>query len=103
MPDTIRPFANGAQFIDWQNNNCCRCTKYSFQIDPATGKTRAPLNDEQVCPIELALLEAGWGNGTVMPDIAKRMGFTDPLKYCWPCGEAESLTTGDPREGEAGR
>jgi hypothetical protein len=85
----IRPFSCGTQFLDWQDANCCRCKKYSYQTDPATGKTREPLDVSEVCPVELALCESAYGDGTVSQEIGRRMGFTDPLAYSWPCGEVD--------------
>lgn len=85
----IHPFSNGSQFMDWLDSNCCNCAKYSFASDPATGKTREPLDEDQVCQIELALHEACYGDGTVSPDMAGRMGYSTPVKYGWRCGELE--------------
>lgn len=84
MSDTkIRPFSCGTQFIDWQNSNCCRCTKY---------------NPEGIgdCEIDKALLYASMGDGSVNEEIAERMGYLDNspprqegFSYNWQCGEVE--------------
>jgi hypothetical protein len=83
-----RPFYCGTQLIDWQEANCCRCKKYSFQTDPATGQTRVPLDEDQVCQIEEAIFEAHWGDGQVSDEIASRMGANTDA-HIWQCGEVD--------------
>ena len=79
MDDRIRPFSCGSQFSDWQMSNCERCKKYSERIE-----------DPPLCEIDYDLGMAYLGDGTVSPDIAKRMGYTDNQgKYNWQCGEVE--------------
>lgn len=94
----IRPFYCGTQFADWIDRNCSRCAKYSFALDPATGKTRAPLDPDRVCQIEMALFCASLGNGAVTAEIAQRMGFTGARgedldenghRYGWRCPELQ--------------
>jgi len=89
----VRPFYCGSQFIDWQDANCCQCAKYSFQVDPATGKTREPLDEDEVCQIELALHRAALDldDVTVSAEMGRRMGFVDPWDYNWRCGEFERV------------
>lgn len=92
----VHPFANGSQFMDWLENNCCNCARYSFALNPATGKTRDPLEEDALCQIELALHQACWGDGSVSPEIAQRMGYSDPLAYGWRCGEFDPVAKGTP-------
>ena len=97
--ERYHPFANGCQFMDWQENNCCNCTKFSFALDPVTDKTRPPLNEEQLCQIELAIYDGHWGDGSLSADIARRMGYLLPdgsdraLEYGWRCTEFEAVAT----------
>lgn len=84
----VRPFANGCQFMDWLDKNCCNCTRYSWAKD-ASGETRPALEEGQECQIELALHGAAWGDGKVSREIARRMGYTNTLKYGWRCGELD--------------
>ena len=65
----IRPFSSSAQYLNWENSNCCHCAKYS--------------DDASKCEIMLALAVASVGDGTVSDEIAKRMGHTGS------CGEKE--------------
>lgn len=73
--DRIRPFSSGAQRMDWQDANCCRCQKYTGQGGS--------------CEIDDAISLAACGDGTVSAEIAKRMGYASPLAYCWECPERE--------------
>lgn len=89
-----RPFSNGSQFMDWQERNCCRCAKYSFAF-------AEPRTEESICQIELALHNSAWGTGQVTHEIARRMGFTDPLAYTWQCGEFELMPEHGAKRGAA--
>jgi hypothetical protein len=71
----IRPFSSGAQRMDWQDANCCRCKKYTGQ--------------DGSCEIDDAISLAACGDGTVSAKIATRMGYASPLAYCWECLERE--------------
>jgi hypothetical protein len=71
----ISPFYNGTQYLDWQDANCCHCKKY-------TGENGA-------CEINDAISLAACGDGTVSAEIAERMGYSNPLAYCWKCLERE--------------
>lgn len=83
MNERHQPFSCGSQFLDFQNSNCCRCTKYNPE---GIGK----------CEIDNALLEAQFGDGSVSAEIAERMGFLDNspprqegFSYNWQCGEVD--------------
>jgi hypothetical protein len=71
----ISPFSSGAQRMDWQDANCCRCKKYTGQ--------------DGSCEIDDAISLAACGDGTVSAKIATRMGYASPLAYCWECLERE--------------
>lgn len=74
--NSVRPFANGSQFGDWEESNCARCTKYS--------------DDAKKCPIHYAIMLAFFGDGEITEDIARRMGYFDhPGSYVWMCNEVE--------------
>ena len=73
-----RPFSNGSQWIDWQSNNCCGCSKAKFEKDSSDVASE--------CPILLALFDAMWDDGTISAEIADRM-TRDDGRYVWPCGE----------------
>jgi hypothetical protein len=71
---SIQPFANGSQYMDWQECNCCRCEKYT--------------EDGSGCEIDAALGEASWSDGEVSDKIATRMGYPGAaMRYVWPCTE----------------
>lgn len=72
-----RPFHCGSQAGDWMAGNCeAGCSKYTEGQDPAP------------CPIQQALNEAWWGDGTVSEEIAQRMGLPgNELALVWPCPE----------------
>jgi len=86
----VRPFSNGAQFMDWLDKNCSLCRTYSW--------ANAPLDLNQVCPVELALVNAAHGDGTVSRMVAEHMNYLRPdgsdaaLEYCWPCGDIQPTT-----------
>ena len=83
----IRPFDSGSHHLDWENYNCCRCTKYPDDMQWTTEESRA-----LICPILMAISEAAIGDGLITKDIAKRMGFpnwTEPLNFMWRCTEFE--------------
>jgi hypothetical protein len=72
-----RPFHCGSQAVDWEQSNCARCTK---AYDERTSTWP--------CDLERAIDEAGFGDGTVSPDVARRMGYDgSPTAYVWPCTE----------------
>ncbi len=77
----IYPFANGSQYDAWTLRNCERCTK-ARQTD--TGPSP--------CEIEQALAVAYCLDGTVTPEIAKRMALPDYKHrgtYTWDCPERD--------------
>jgi hypothetical protein len=69
----VCPFYCAHQYADWLSINCWHCKKY-------TGRNGA-------CEIDDALTQASWGDGMVSADLAKRMGYSYPLPYCWQCPE----------------
>ncbi len=72
---TLRPFANGSQFVDWEDRNCSVCSK---------------LGD---CSMSVALTVACFGDGTLSEASARGIGFlksdgtTRSLEYVWDCPE----------------
>jgi hypothetical protein len=67
--------------MDWEESNCGRCRKASFGEGLPT------------CPLQLALMTACFGDGSVSDDIAERIGFTEHEgHYCWPCKELDDAT-----------
>lgn len=76
--ETVRPFSNGSQYMDWTANNCETCTK------------AAPPDvslDEMPCEIEKALTWACLDAGTIPLPMADRMGYPGGAVYGWPCPE----------------
>lgn len=65
-------FSNGSQYMDWMDRNCCECAK-------------------EVCEYQRAISVAAIDDGTISNEIAKRMGYTDPLEYTWDCPEKEEV------------
>jgi len=76
MTTRIRIFSNGSQYMDWQASNCERCKKAIWTFEPPT------------CPIQVALEEADFDDGTISEEIAKQSGY-DKERYVWPCAEVE--------------
>jgi hypothetical protein len=76
---SVRPFANGFEWDNWQAANCEQCP---IAYDPETMRDYA-------CPIQAALDWASSSDGTIAGEIAKRMGFSDAVKarLGWPCKE----------------
>ena len=77
MENKVRPFSSGSQFIDWTAANCDRCTR---------GCHRLSENAPPDCPLELALFEACFDDGTITAAVAERIGYAAG-EYCWQCGE----------------
>jgi hypothetical protein len=72
------PFSTCSQYGDWAASNCWRCTK------------DAPIGVVPTCPIQIAVDNACFDDGTVSEDIAQRMGFLENEgHYVWPCVEVE--------------
>jgi len=86
--ESVRPFSNGTQHLDWEASNCGRCKKAaSFEQAEA---------DKFICEIERAIGVACISDGTVSAEIAQRMGYfknipakTKRFSYVWQCGEVE--------------
>ena len=71
----IYPFSNGTQFDCWNARNCERCTKYDGQTNG-------------LCEISDALTVAYIDDGTVTPEMSKRMGHEAHRgDYTWDCPE----------------
>lgn len=79
MGDRVYPFHCGSQFADWQDRNCQRCAKYN--PDTYTGD----------CDLDEALFEAQMGDGSMAPEMATRLGYTDETRdaYGWDCPERD--------------
>lgn len=75
----MRPFSCGSQAEDWMGANCDRCTKGASDTQ------------DVCCPIQIALLDAWFGDGEITDEMAKRCGAdVAHLKhYNWPCPEVE--------------
>lgn len=73
----VSPFSCGSQWVDWQNSNCCQCSRVDW-TDPNDPKTECNLFD--------ALSYASVDDGRISPELAARLGV-DPKHYVWPCLE----------------
>jgi len=71
-------FASGCQRMDWEDLNCCRCTKMGYTPEGWC-----------TCGIQGAISAAAVDDGTVSARIAERMGYTDSQTYSWKCRELE--------------
>lgn len=74
----MRPFSCGSEFQDWQTPNCERCAKSRM--------------DMSGCQIELAMMNACFGDGEITDEIAERAGTNQSLGngaivLGWPCKE----------------
>lgn len=83
--ETVHVFSNGTQFMDWDEANCCRCTK-GGRWDREERPTR-PIT----CEIQRAIGDAMFSDGTFAPEMAERLGYSgaNRERYCWPCSEWE--------------
>lgn len=77
--DRVTPFSNGSQFMDWEANNCLRCTKRW---------------DEGIhtfyCDLDAELTIAAVDDGTLRAETARRLGFdSGSSAYSWMCPEVE--------------
>jgi hypothetical protein len=74
--NTTKPFLNASQLAEWTCRNCSECEK---------------AYDEEAlryhCDIEEALGLTSINDGSITKEIADRMGYDDPLVYCWECPE----------------
>lgn len=61
-----RPFANACEYMDWMNENCCKCRKVEWLEADFDSK----------CPIIDALSMASLIGGLVDDDLYTRMGGT---------------------------
>lgn len=87
MSDNIRPFHCGSQAADWSSRNC-DCCKRGFWWKSGRGEHDVPISE--MCELDVALAHAQNGDGTVSPDVAKRIGYRPGnAHYNWPCGEIE--------------
>ena len=75
--EQARPFYCGTQAADWKASNCWRCTK---AYDEQAGEWR--------CDLERAIDDAQFGDGTISPDIARRIGYDNSsFAHVWACTE----------------
>lgn len=81
MADSVRPFSCGSQYGDWRDRNCFRCVKSYEHMEPK------PENGLGPCEIDNAVGLAYIGSGSVTPEIATRMGYSDIGVYGWDCPE----------------
>ena len=82
MSDRYSPFSNGSEWMDWQDNNCCRCAKIDWSD---------PENPKGDCEITNALADAQWGDGTVSPEIGRRLGCDRNPACAWDCPERDTV------------
>jgi hypothetical protein len=85
MTDSINPFSNGTQYMDWVLSNCDRCKKNGYDED--TWPT---------CEVHKGIC-LGAIEGYITDEIAERMGYTEAHAdgkgpYVWPCKEYEQET-----------
>lgn len=87
--DKHRPFHCGTQAADWEENNCAVCVKGASE-DPDK------FMDTLSCPIQKAITEAYWDDGSVSEEIAERMGYLDNspprqkgFSLIWLCKERQ--------------
>lgn len=78
---TVRPFATGTQYLNWEFQNCGRCKKAATEEEFRRGEFR--------CDIEKELAYGAALDGTIGDEIAKRLKIQRGL-YLWPCGELEA-------------
>lgn len=65
----VRPFSNGSEYRDWTERNC-RDGCLFFDAEPPK------------CELEFALGLAYFGDGTIAPEIARRLGCsTETMGY----------------------
>ena len=76
MSDTVIPFSNGTQYLDWSESNCRTCTKAA---PPDVSRW-----EDMPCAIERALSEAVMADGRIPLAIWDQMGH-DQDRYVWPC------------------
>lgn len=87
--DTTRvwTFSNGTEFDVWSERNCERCSK---MYDPETL--------ESLCDLEVAIFEAGAGDGTVSKEIADRLGWKpNDVGHDGRCPEFDAAGSSDRR------
>lgn len=70
--DRVHPFSNGSEFSEWTARNCDRCLR------------RGDTGTE--CVLELALVRAYFGDGSVSADEARRLNRVDGDRKS-VCGE----------------
>jgi len=74
----MRPFSTGSQYEAWSEANCGECARSNHPEELP----------EPPCPLELALLDACFGDGHVSDEVAARMGTAaNRGRYCWRCPE----------------
>jgi hypothetical protein len=78
--ERIRVFSNGDAYRTWRHNNCSTCAK-------------AP-----DCPLEYALVSACVLDGTIAPDIARRLGVPADGSERWWCREHQAEPAPDQQQ-----
>jgi hypothetical protein len=74
----IHIFSNGTQAMDWFASNCEQC---ALAGDPSEAGSSH-------CELFEAIHDAGADDGSVTPEIARRMGYkASELYYVWACPE----------------
>ena len=67
VKDTIIPFSCGSEYTCWHSNNCCKCKKYSENID-------------NTCRLEYALAYACVTDGKMKKSIYDKIGLPNNCK-----------------------
>lgn len=69
------PFHCGSQYMDWQERNCCRCSKCTWDAE------------DLGCDIAMAISACAI-TGDLSDEMAKRMGLPgNECAYTWACPE----------------
>lgn len=83
--ETVIPFSNGTQYMDWTERNCCRCVKGWRE------------SQGYKCDLEIALAKASVFHGRITEAIAKRIGLPgNELALTWDCPERRAEGSPEP-------
>lgn len=86
MTDRIHLFSNSSEHSSWVHKNCSNCSKY---------RPEASQDEDFVCDIDLAILEAACLDSCIDRDIALRMGMDEAESFGWQwkqqCPEFEQV------------
>jgi hypothetical protein len=80
MSGKIHLFSNGSQYMDWDNRNCAKCSKITWDKDG---------NAVTSCKLYDAICMAAIDAGEVDAETAKRLGYKPGL-YTWDCPERDA-------------